>query len=185
LTPSTVRARLKFPSQQKARREARQQLAPGYEYSQANAVTAYHPHPQIRPSPEYLKTLPTLRVLTPDTTFKRYRKAAIDYRLELKMETVMARFWLIARCSGEPFKDWREGNVLVETVQDADPDEHEMVPYGSGDVKRLQRMDYFWMLRAEFERLLAEPWSWEREKRLKEVREEMQRVAYAILDAEG
>ena len=38
---------------------------------------------------------------------------------------------------------------------------------------------------AEFERLLAEPWSWEREKRLKEVREEMQRVAYAILDAEG
>jgi hypothetical protein len=151
-------------------------------------MTTQLPHPLIRPSPDHLKSLPTLRVLTPETDGpairKRCRARGCDFRLELKWQTERARFWLITRCVGEPFTDWKEGNVLVENIEPDDAAEREMVPYGSADLKRLQRIDYFWMLRAEFERLLEEPWSWEREKRLEELRMEMQEVACAIVSAD-
>jgi hypothetical protein len=136
-------------------------------------------HPLIRPSPEYLKTLPTLRVLpdTDDTSIKRDSRArGYDFRLELKLVTVRARYWLIARCVGEPFSGWQEGKIYVEWLADLRQDPLTAVPYGSEDVKWLQRFDYLAMLRADIDQLLGEPWSWQADNRIREVRKEMYKV---------
>jgi hypothetical protein len=136
-------------------------------------------HPLIRPSPEYLKTLPTLRVLpdNDDTSTKRDgRTRGYDFRLELKLVTERARYWLIARCVGEPFCGWQEGKVYVEWLEEGRQDPLSAVPYGSDDLKWLQRFDYLGMLRADLDQLLDEPWSWEGDERIRELRKEMYKV---------
>jgi hypothetical protein len=137
-------------------------------------------HPLIRPSPEYLKTLPTLRVLTPQTddeaTRRHCRTRGYDFRLELKLVTVRARFWLITYCVGEPFAGWQEGKVFVESLEVNPVGEREAVPYGPADLKWLQRFDYIAMLRAEIDHMLEEPWSWETDHRIREVRAEMYKL---------
>jgi hypothetical protein len=137
-------------------------------------------HPLIRPSPEYLKTLRTIRVLTPETddasTKRHCRKRGYDFRLELKLFTVRARYWFIAHCVGEPFAGWQEGKVYLEWLDGGYKDPLAAVPYGSDDVKWLQRFDYLAMLRADLDRLLDEPWSWELDDRIREVRKEIYRV---------
>jgi hypothetical protein len=137
-------------------------------------------HPCIRPSPEYLKALPTLRVLTPeadDTSTKRHcRTRGYEFRLELKLVTVRARYWFIASCVGEPFSGWQEGKVYVEWLEDGRQDPLTAVPYGTEDLKWLQRFDYLAMLRAELDQLLDEPWSWEGDDRIRELRKEIYKV---------
>jgi hypothetical protein len=134
-------------------------------------------HPLIRPSPEYLKTLPTLRVLTPEThdrsTMRRCRPRGYDFRLELKLVTAQARYWLITHCVGEPFAGWQKGKVYVERLEVGPVEQLEAVLYGSSDLKRLQRFDYLAMLRAELDRLLAEPWNWAADDGIREVQREM------------
>jgi hypothetical protein len=137
----------------------------------------HHPHAFIRPSPEYLQTLPTLRAVTPETDSdsvrRRCRALGCDYQLELKLETNEARFWLITRCVGEPFAGWRVGKVLMESMVG---NHDELVPYGSAELKRLQRFDYIAMLRTEIARLLVSPSSMENDNRIREVRAEMCKV---------
>jgi hypothetical protein len=132
-------------------------------------------HPWIRPSPEYLRTLPTLEVLTPQNvgkaTARFCRTRGCDFRLELKLVTPRARFWLIAHCVGEPFPAWEEGKVCVEGLE-VNNSEREPVPYGSADLKWLQRFDYIDMLRAEIAELLEAPWSRDTNNRIREVRAE-------------
>jgi hypothetical protein len=144
-------------------------------------ATSHRPHPSIRPSAEYLKTLPTLRVVTPDTASEEMqtfcRDRGFDYQIELRLETEETRYWLLTRCVGDAFEGWKEGVVLAENVKPDDYGQHAMVPYSSTNLKDLQRRDYFWMLRAELNRLLdedeKEPPSREREKRIEELRTEM------------
>jgi hypothetical protein len=137
-------------------------------------------HPLIRPSPEYLKTLPTLRVLTPQTddeaTRRHCRARGYDFRLELKLVTVLARYWIITHCVGEPFAGWEEGKVFMENLELHHMDGREPVPYGSTDLKWLQRFDYIAMLRKEIDQLLGEPWSCETDNRIRDVRAEMYKV---------
>jgi hypothetical protein len=52
----------------------------------------------------------------------------------------------------------------------------ELVPYGSEELKRLQRFDYIAMLRTEIARLLVSPSSMENDNHIREVRAEMCRV---------
>jgi len=136
------------------------------------------PHPSIRPTPEYLWKLPTLRIRSPQTdgeTIAEYCRArGFDYRLELKMETATVRYWLCTRCVGEGFPDWNEGVVLMENVQPNEAGEHVLVPYGSDDLKSGQRVDYVRKLMREIERLLEEPESVERDKQLEETRKEIE-----------
>jgi hypothetical protein len=140
----------------------------------ANAT--HYPHPWIRPSPEYLKTLPTLRVLTPETDCELVRSycraQGCDFQLELKLEMETTRYWVITRCIGEPLAGWKEGKIVAENVQTVS----ELLPYGSADLKRLQRLDYIAMLGAELDRILGSPWSWETDDRIREVRMEMYKV---------
>jgi hypothetical protein len=142
--------------------------------------SAHHPHPCIRPSPECLKTLPTLRVLTSDTdgeVIRKYcRASGCSFQLELKWETEITRFWLITRCAGVPFPGWEEGKVFVEGLELNYTAQREGVPYGTADLKRLQRLDYLAMLRGELDDLLDDQGSWERDRRIREVRTELYKV---------
>jgi hypothetical protein len=104
------------------------------------------------------------------------RTRGYDFRLELKLVTVRARYWLIAYCVGEPFAGWEEGKVYMEKLGLGPTDQLAAVPYGFADVKWLQRLDYLAMLRADLDRLLDEPWSWARDDRIREVRREMYKV---------
>jgi hypothetical protein len=74
-------------------------------------------HSLIRPSVEELRPLPTLRVATPETGGESMREycqdRGFDYRLELKLETEEARYWVCTRCVGEPFTGWHEGAVSL------------------------------------------------------------------------
>jgi hypothetical protein len=141
------------------------------------ATTTHRPHPLIRPSPEYLKTLRTLRVLTPENGGKAIEKACrehgVDYQIDLKLETEKTRYWVVTRCGGKVLPGWEEGVVFAEDVKPDENGEHKIVPYNPGTLKKLQRFDYLWMLRTELVRLFDEPWSWEREKRIEEVRAEI------------
>jgi hypothetical protein len=141
------------------------------------ATTLHSPHPLIRPSPGYLKTLPTLRVLTPENGGNAIEKACrehgVDYQIDLKLETEETRYWLITRCGRKRVPGWEEGVVFAEDVKPDENGEHKIVQYDPGNLKKLQRFDYLWMLRTELDRLLDEPWSWEREKRIQEVRAEI------------
>jgi hypothetical protein len=138
------------------------------------------PHPWIRPSPEYLKTLPTLRVLTSDTdgeVIRKYcRASGCSFQLELKWETETTRFWLITECVGVPFPGWEEGKVFVDGLELNHAAEREGVPYGSAELQRLQRLDYIAMLRGELEDLFDDRWNSERDKRIREVRTELYKV---------
>jgi hypothetical protein len=122
----------------------------------------------------------SIRVLTSDTdgeATRRYcRTRGCSFRLELKWETETTRFWLITRCVGEPFPGWEEGNVFVSGLEVNYTAERDGVSYGSADLKRLQRLDYIAMLRAELDILLDDKWSWERDRRICEVRTEMYKV---------
>ena len=84
------------------------------------AAISRNPHQSIRPRAEYLRALPTLRVSTPETDGEEMREfcraRGFDYRLELKLETTEARFWLITRCVGEGIPGWEEGVVIVESA---------------------------------------------------------------------
>jgi hypothetical protein len=143
-------------------------------------MARYHPHPSIRPSPESLKALPTLRVLTSDTdgeVTRRYCRArGCSFQLELKWETETTRFWLITHCVGEPFPGWEEGKVFVDGLELNHTAERDGLPYGSADLKRLQRLDYIAMLRGELDNLLDDKWSWDRDKRIRELRTELYKV---------
>jgi hypothetical protein len=123
--------------------------------------------------------LPTRQVLTPAThgeeTLRRCAKHRYDFRLELKLVTQRARYWLIAQCIGFPFAGWEEGKVVVESLEHY-ADGHDPLPYGSADLKSLQRIDYVAMLRAEIEQLLEAPWSLEIDNRIREVRAEMYKI---------
>jgi len=124
--------------------------------------------------------LPTLRVQTPETDGESVRDhchaRGADYRLELKLETEEYRYWLCTRCVGEPFTDWREGAVIVENVQPNEYGEYEMLPYASEDLKRLQRLDYFRVLRQELDRLIQQPHSWETDKQIEKLRGEIEKM---------
>jgi hypothetical protein len=140
----------------------------------------HHPHPSIRPDPEYLKTLPTLAVLTPKVASKAMKKFCsadrFDYRLELKLETHDARYWLITRWSAKGPSVVRRGVVLHESLTANARGQYEMIPYTLAVAKKLQQYDYWLLLRAELMRLLDEPWNWEREKWIQEVETEMDKV---------
>jgi hypothetical protein len=140
-------------------------------------ATSHNPHPLIRPSPEYLKSLPTLRVLTPADGGKAIAKACredgLDYQIDLKLETEKTRYWVVTRCAGKVIPGWEEGAVFAEDVQPDENGKFSIVPYNPITVKKLQRFDYLLMLRTHLDHLFDEPWSWEREKRIEEVRVEM------------
>jgi hypothetical protein len=144
------------------------------------AATAYTPHPSIRPSHEYLKSLPTLRILTRENGGNAITKASkenkVNYQIDLKLETAQARYWLVTHCVGEGLSGWKEGVVFAEDLEPDENGEYTIIPYAPADLKKLQRFDYFWMLRTEFERLIDEPWSWERDKRVEEVRAEISKL---------
>jgi hypothetical protein len=144
------------------------------------ADTSQRPHLSIRPSPEHLRQLPTLGVRTPDTDgedIREYcRTHGVDYQLDLKLETVAHRYWLCTRCVGEGFTAWREGVVLMENAKPNGAGEHEMIPYGPDDLKIGQRLDYFRILTQELDRLLEHPESPEVDKRIQEVRREINKV---------
>jgi hypothetical protein len=78
------------------------------------------PHSSVRPRAEYLRSLPTLRVSTPETDgveMQQFCRARhFDYRLELKLETEETRYWLITRCVGAGIPGWHEGGVVAESV---------------------------------------------------------------------
>jgi hypothetical protein len=143
-------------------------------------ATSHNPHPLIRPSPAYLKTLPTLRVLTPKNggraIWNACREHGLDYQIDLKLETEQTRYWVVTRCAGKVMAGWEEGVVFAEDVQLDENGEQKIVPYNPSTLKELQRFDYLSMLRTELVHLFEQPWSWEREKRLEEVRAEIHKL---------
>jgi hypothetical protein len=140
--------------------------------------------PSIRPNPEILRHLPTLRVRTPETdgeTMQEYsRELGFDYRLELKLETERFRFWLCTLHTGTFPSGWHEGAVLMENVLPNEDGEHEMMPYDSENLKFLQRLDYSHLLWAELDYLRSQPFTWERDKRIEEVLKEFKRLGIEI-----
>ena len=135
-------------------------------------------HPSIRPSPDYLRQLPTIEVRTHESDGEHIREycqdSGFEFRIELKLETEICRYWLCMRCVGEGFADWREGAVIVEELDG----ECEMTAYGNENLKQLQRIDYCRTLKLELDRLLKEPESSETQKRLSEVRQELNELMH-------
>lgn len=138
---------------------------------------------EIRPHPETLRQLPTIRVETPETAgeaAQEYcRATGSNYKIELKRETESRRYWLITECVGEPYTGWREGVALMVCVETDDCSE--FVPYTATETKGLQGLDYLNKLMADLNRLLAEPWSWEGDKVIRDLRGEI----VSLTDCQG
>jgi hypothetical protein len=133
---------------------------------------------QIRPRAEYLATLPTLEVDTPeksaDAVSDWARPLGVNYRLELKLVTDQYRYWLCTQgaTTGQPggVANLVVGYVTMESIE---PDEHgecSLYAYGPEDTAWFQGLDYAHMLREDVEQLKEElardPGSWEKRKAL-------------------
>jgi hypothetical protein len=137
----------------------------------------------IRPTPDFLRGLPTLAVETPndgtETVRERARELGIDFRLELKLETRRARFWLCTQGADAPGRgpdNWVVGYVTAESREADEAGDYSMIPYGPDQVKTVQKTDYVNMLREELDVLLdrdeATP-SWEVKRQIDAVRKEL------------
>jgi hypothetical protein len=139
----------------------------------------------IRPSADQLRGLPTLDTWTPDSpTWARLRDhsraAGVDFRLELKLETRDARYWLCTRGADGPgpgvLPNWVVDNVTVEPTGEGEVD---LWAYNPAETKQLQEIDYMNLLKEEVERLYeqaeADP-APENLRKLNEVRAELTRL---------
>jgi hypothetical protein len=130
-------------------------------------------HPFISPKIEHIKSLPTLRVETHEDGTERHRQRCqergFEYRLELKLETAAEAFWLLTKCSGKAFDGWKEGAVIAfSKIPDADGC-YESCVYDES----ARRPSYVWYLVHKRAELKKQPWSWERDKQLKETQDEI------------
>jgi hypothetical protein len=116
-------------------------------------------HRAIRPSAEELRGLPTLDTWTADSPFwaplrERILAAGADSRLELKLETRDARFWLCTRGAdgSDPavLANWVVGNVTVEPTAEGEAD---LWVYRPAETRQLQEIDYMNVLREDVDRL--------------------------------
>lgn len=107
-------------------------------------------------SPERLMALPTIKVETHDDGTERYRDFAIrlglDIRMELKLETDRARYWICTGGAPAPGPDiplaWVVGYATKEIR--ATGDWHS---YGPEHIARLQKVEYVGILWEELESL--------------------------------
>src|SRR5262249_17476046 len=81
----------------------------------------------LRPKPADLERLPTLQELTaascPEDVQELAKELGIDFKLELKLETERARFWLCTRgateCRTGTPEGWVVGHVTPQFLQNA------------------------------------------------------------------
>jgi hypothetical protein len=139
------------------------------------------PTPGIRPSPDNLRELPTLKVDKFENATQNFRELAKNFDvepiLELKWKTPNQEFWLCTQGLPEPTEGapdhWIVGYVTIYF-----PD-GESVCYGPDDVRRLQKLDYANRIRTEMFQLadmyednpIDETWS-----KLQAAREEFEKV---------
>jgi hypothetical protein len=142
-------------------------------------------HRPVRPSADQLRGLPTLDTWTPDSPMwarlrDRSRAAGVDFRLELKLETRDARFWLCTRGADGPgpgvLPNWIVDNVTVEPTAGAEAD---LPAYSPAETKPLQALESMNLAREEVDRLHeraeADPTP-ENLRKLDEVRDELTRL---------
>ena len=68
----------------------------------------------------------------------------------------------------------------MESLSPNEAGEYEMMPYDSENLKSLQRLDYSQRLWAAFDLLRNQPWTWERDKQIEEVRKEFKQLGIEI-----
>jgi hypothetical protein len=109
----------------------------------------------IRPTPEKLRELPTIDVLTQDDGTEAWRDRArqlgVEIRMELKLQAEDESYWLCTRGVNGPNPDvpqsWIVGNVTIGFSDD------EVTTYGPDNVIAFQRLDYMDILKANLNQL--------------------------------
>jgi hypothetical protein len=120
------------------------------------------PDQGIRPSPEALRRLPTLKVETEEDGSEYYQERVkalgIDVRLELKLETQTCKYWLCTRGADKPgpgvLPNWIVGYVTPESKLPGSKGEMGQ-PYGPEQTDRFQELDYMNLIKEEID-LMAE-----------------------------
>jgi hypothetical protein len=135
----------------------------------------------------YFQQLQTLQVLTLDRCSARLRELCrrhkFNWKLELKLETLEFRYWLCTEGLPEPKQglsgSYVVGHVVREYREESGAWQFDEAKYGPDDVKELQALDFFDLLRYECEGRLMEHesnFSWESAKRVDEIVLEMQAI---------
>jgi hypothetical protein len=148
---------------------------------------------ELRPSAQALRELPTLDTRTPERgVTEELRKAvgelgAADFCLELKLRTPTREYWLCTRGFAKSVPGHLEGfTVGYVTVDSKDEDGLcDSVTYGPNDVRTLHGLDYLRALRTELEALQTasektQKGRWERERRIEELRQEIDATEKAM-----
>jgi hypothetical protein len=138
----------------------------------------------VRPRPEYLKGLPTIRsTTTADGTeaLQAFCKAqGIDFVWELKLEAEEEWYWLVTKgVTGPGSSSFTVGCVIPEFKQE-DGSWETGAAYNEKSVKSLQGIDYMNILRGELDRLGEDEADVETEKRRDETRRELARAMAAL-----
>jgi hypothetical protein len=144
---------------------------------------------KIRPRPEFLRGLPTLKVRAAEDCTQRLRdflrEKGIDWKQELKLETPTACCWLCTSGLAE-VPAWGGGGFVVGQVSAEyrqSDGTWEVVHYGPEDAARLQTLDYYHALGDELGRLQDEykrTESWDTARQRDEVFAELQAVELAL-----
>jgi hypothetical protein len=150
---------------------------------------------QLRPRAEYLQSLPTLAVETPEAAVseavREYtRHYGVVFRLELKLVTTERRYWLCTQGlppgtvqPGSELESWTVGFVTIDPLQPDEAGGCWRCAYGPDSASFLQGLDYLAMLYVEREclkRLNEKDFTWETVRQLDATQAEIERVIASL-----
>jgi hypothetical protein len=139
---------------------------------------------RVCPRPEFLATLPTLRVSTPrEGDFQPFARffPEIDFRLELKLERGEFRYWLCTQGADKGPEMFLVGYVTREPIGDSVAEEY--LSYNIEDAWLYAGFTYLNALRDEMETLMTrqeQSFSHERGNEIDLIRREMVSVSQGM-----